>query len=308
MKTLIVADNKNFLDWSGKYPFKTKIISPNYKGTIGKGINLLSFDFNIKLFSRLYDIVFCEFFNRWASRASHASSKPVFIRLHRGEIYDPTHLKTARLDNIATIIAVSEHYKNLIDEYFNYEVPVTVIPNAIDTEKFSFNEKINDPLKICTLSMLVPRKRLFDLIVNNPELGINIGGKGIEKITLERAVRRLNLKAKLYGFVELPLFLQQHDIFIQNSSDESFGVSMIEAMSCGLIPFCYAWEGIEEILPPEHIYHDYDELKEKMMRVNDMSSKQILGIKKNMRAIVEKNYNVEDQTKRFIDLFEGGIS
>ena len=181
LSALIVADNTNFLDWVNKYPFKTKTISSNNNGAIMKGINLFTFNHKIRLLSKLYDTVFCEFFNRWASRTSHASSKPVFIRLHRGEIYDPTYLKTARLDNIASIIAVSEHYKDLIDEYFNYEVPVTVIPNAIDTEKFSFNEKINDPLKICTLSMLVPRKRLFDLIVNNPELGINIGGKRIEK-------------------------------------------------------------------------------------------------------------------------------
>ena len=292
-----------FLDWVNNYPFKTKIISSNNNGLIKRGINLLTFNHKIKLFSKFYDIIFCEFFNRWASRASHASSKPIFIRLHRAEIHDPTYIKNANLDNIASIIAVSDHYKALIDEYFNNEVPINVIRNAVDIEKFNFNEKINAPLKICTLSNLIPRKRIFDLIVNNPELEINIGGKGIEQITLERTISRLNLKAKLHGFAELPWFYHQHDIFIMNSSDESFGVSLIEAMSCGLIPLCYAWEGIEEILPSENIYYNYDELKDKISSLSNMPHEKILSIKKNMRVLVEKKYNVENQTKRFIDLF-----
>jgi len=293
----------HFLDWVNNYPFKIKIINSNNNGLIKKGINLLTFNHKIKLFSKFYDIIFCEFFNRWASRVSHASSKPIFIRLHRGEIYDPIYIKKANLDNIASIIAVSDHYKKLIDEYLNNEVPINVIPNAIDIEKFSFNEKINTPLKICTLSNLIPRKRIFDLIINNPGLEINIGGKGIEQITLKRTIRRLSLKAKLRGFVELPWFYHQHDIFIMNSSDESFGVSLIEAMSCGLIPLCYAWEGIEEILPSEYIYYNYDELIEKISTLINMSSKEILRVKKDMRFLVERKYNVENQTKRFIDLF-----
>jgi len=298
-----VADNTHFLDWVNKYPFKTKIIRSNNHGLIKRGINLFTFNHKIKLFSKFYDIIFCEFFDRWASIASHASSKPIFIRLHRYEIHEQTYTKKANLDNIASIIAVSNHYKELIEEYLNHEVPINVIPNAIDIEKFSFNEKINTPLKICTLSNLIPRKRIFDLIVNNPELEINIGGKGIEQITLERTIKRLNLKAKLHGFVEIPWFYHQHDIFIMNSNDESFGISLIEAMSCGLIPLCYAWEGIEEILPSEHIYYNYDELKEKASILSSMSPKEILRIKENMRVLVEEKYNVEDQTKRFIDLF-----
>ena len=308
LKTLIVADNMNFLVWVNKYPFQTKIISSNNNGLIKKGIYLLTFNHKIRLLSNFYDIIFCEEFDRWASITSHASSKPVFIRLHRYEIHEQTYIKKANLDNIASIIAVSDHYKELIDEYFNGEVPVHVIPNAIDTKKFTFNENINTPLRICTVSNLIPRKRIFDLIINNPELEINIGGKGIEQIILERIIRRLELNARLRGFVELPQFYHDNDIFIMNSSDESFGVSMIEAMSCGLIPFCYAWEGIEEILPKEHIYYNYDELREKLAHLNDMPHQKLMGIKKQMRAIIEERYNVEDQTKRFIDLFEGDIS
>ena len=293
------------MGWVNSYPFRTKIISTATNGLLKKGYNLFTFNHRINLYSKFYEIIFCEFFNRWASKTSHASSKPVFIRLHRYEVHDPTYVKNANLGNVASIITVSEYYRELIEEYLDDEVPVNVIPNAIDTKKFSFNEKINAPLKICTLSTLIPRKRIFDLIVNNPELEIDIGGKGIEQIILERTIRRLNLKAKLQGFVELPSFYHQHDVFIMNSSDESCGVSMIEAMGCGLIPLCYAWEGIEEILPSEQIYHSYDELREKLGRLNDMSTKKLLGVKKDMRELVERRHNVEDQTKRFIDLFEG---
>ena len=36
-----------------------------------------------------------------------------------------------------------------------------------------------------------------------------------------------------------------------------------------------------------------------------MNHRTILRMKKNIRSIVEKEYNLEDQTKRFIEIFEG---
>ena len=108
MKTLIITEHMNFLDWVDKYPFKTKIIKINNNGLMKRGINLFTFNHKIKLLSKFYDVIFCEFFHTWASRASHASSKPIFVRLHRSELYKQTDLKSANLDNIASIIAVSK--------------------------------------------------------------------------------------------------------------------------------------------------------------------------------------------------------
>jgi phosphatidylinositol glycan class A protein len=212
-------------------------------------------------------------------------------------------LLNVNIKNIKTIITVSQYYKSLVIEVLGGNIPVVVVPNGIDTNIFKFESKVNSPLKICTLGLLIPRKRVFDLIVNNPELKINIGGKGSEKITLEKIIKKFKIKAKLHGFVKLPSFYYDHDIFLMNSSDESFGVSMIEAMSCGLIPLCFSWGGIEEILPQENIYKNYAELNDKLKLLNNHSDDELLKIKHKMRKLVEEKYTLKIQVNKFIKLF-----
>ena len=104
-------------------------------------------------------------------------------------------------------------------------------------------------------------------------------------------------------FVKLPSFYYDHDIFLMNSSDESFGVSMIEAMSCGLIPLCFSWGGIEEILPQENIYKNYAELNDKLKLLNNHSDDELLKIKHKMRKLVEEKYTLKIQVNKFIKLF-----
>jgi glycosyltransferase involved in cell wall biosynthesis len=75
-----------------------------------------------------------------------------------------------------------------------YNIPVIKIDNGVDIEKFYFTSKINRPLKICTLGNLIPRKRVLDLVVNNPDLKIDIGGKGKEFRVIELAIKSLHSK------------------------------------------------------------------------------------------------------------------
>ncbi|MFB0522644.1 MAG: glycosyltransferase family 4 protein [Candidatus Bathyarchaeia archaeon] len=304
LEMLIVTTNPHFLDWVSKLPYDSKVFKINAQmSRIKKALFYATLNPRLRILSWKYDIVFCDWFNEFASTMSRVSSKRIFVRLHRYEAHNPVHLKTAKLRNIKAVITVSNFYKSIVEEILLDEVPVYVVPNGVDTERFRFSQHINTPLKICTVSNLVPRKRIFDLIVNNPSLEINIGGKGEEKLVLEDAIRRFNLKAKLSGFVKLPEFYHQHDIFIMNSSDESFGVSLVEAMSCGLIPLCFAWHGVEEILPKEYIYHSYEEMQEKLCRIRDMPKTEITRVKRKMRSIVESGFSLETQARNFTSIF-----
>ena len=302
MKLLIITHNTNFLQWVDKYDDKVKIIKYDTDWGFRK-IYKLIFYIRIRILSYFYDVIFCDFFTFLTGWTSHASSKPIYIRLHRYEIHNPNLLLNVNIKNIKTIITTSKYYKSLVIEVLGDNIPVVVIPNGIDTNIFKFDSKVNHPLKTCTLGLLIPRKRVFDLIVNNPELNINIGGKGIEKITLETIIKKFKIKAKLHGFVKLPSFYYDHDIFLMNSSDESCGVSMIEAMSCGLIPLCFSWGGIEEILPQENIYKNYAELNDKLKLLNNHSDDELLKIKHKMRKLVEEKYTLKIQVNKFIKLF-----
>lgn len=300
---LVIATNLRFLDWIKKLPFNVKIfkVSTSMSRT-RKAFFYATLKPKLKILSWKYDIVFCDWFDEMASVMSRTSKKPIYVRLHRNEAHNPIHIRTAKLENIKAIITVSNFYKNIVKEIVGDKIQVYVVPNGVDTEFFSYNPHIHTPLRICTLSYLTPRKRIFDLIVNNPDLEINIGGEGGEKRILEDAIKRFNLKARLYGFVKLPEFYHQHDIFIMNSSDESFGVALIEAMSCGLIPLCFAWHGVEEILPPEHIYYNYEELREKISQIKEMSNTEITHIKRKIRSIIQSKFSLEEQAKSFISI------
>jgi len=300
----VITTSMTGLGWVKKSPYQVKVIyvEPNmsmFRRLWSYPIILL----RLMILTMMYDVVFCNWFTLLASALSKISSKPIFVRLHRYEVHAPGHIKTANHTNIKAIITVSDFYKTLTEEIVGDDVPVCVISNSTDTEQFSFSSKIHTPLKICTLSYLVPRKRIFDLIVSNPDLEIHVGGVGKEKRILEDVIGRFNLKAKLYGFVNTPDFFYDHDIFVMNSSDEGQSEALLQAMSCGLIPLSFAWHGVEEIIPKENIYYSNSELREKILKLREMSKEQIMDIKKSMRSIVVTNFSLERQAQRFISLF-----
>jgi glycosyltransferase involved in cell wall biosynthesis len=238
--------------------------------------------------------------------ASRVSPKPIHIRLHRGEI-DTGMFKKINWNNVKSLICVSKAYRNYVKEkisILDISVPIHVIYNGVDTEVFSYKEKLNTPYRLCTLGNLDYRKRVFDLIINNPDLQIDVGGDGIERRVLEDVIERFNLKAKLFGKVELPKFYHQHDVFMSNSEDEGFCVALIEAMSCGLIPLVFDWKSAREAVPPKYIYRDYGEMRKKLERVLHLSKEKILEEKETIRRIVEDKFNVKDQASNFLNILE----
>jgi len=305
LRVLIITPNTNFLDWTKKYPDYVKIFKFNRNiNRIKKGLFWLTIKYRLKILSSKYNVIFCDWFGEHASLMSKISSKPIFIRLHRFEAHNPIHIKKARYENIKGIITVSEYYKKIVNEIINSQVPIYVIPNSIDTDKFSFNMKTNYPLKICTLGNLTHRKRIFDLIVNNPDIEINIGGIGPEIKILKDVIKRFNSKATLHGFVRLPNFYHQHDIFILNSSDEGHCVALLEAMSSGLIPLSFAWNGVEETLPEEFIYQNYSELRKKINYLNSLPKNDIMNKKREVRSIIESKYTLKHQIEKFLSIFK----
>ena len=94
LKTLIVASNTNFLDWLKEYPYKTRIISYNKEmSRLRKAFFWLFLKPRFKLLSYKYDVIFCDWFGELASIMSKVSSKSIFIRLHRSEVYGSKFLK-----------------------------------------------------------------------------------------------------------------------------------------------------------------------------------------------------------------------
>jgi glycosyltransferase involved in cell wall biosynthesis len=130
------------------------------------------------------------------------------------------------------------------------------IPLCVDTQRFSFaenptilREQLNLPVHrpvMLTVRRLVPRMGLENLILamkeivkQVPEALLLIGGKGYLENSLRTLIMRLQLEAnvKLLGFIpeeELPMYYQSADLFVLPTVElEGFGLSTLEALSCG---------------------------------------------------------------------------
>ncbi len=146
------------------------------------------------------------------------------------------------------VTAVSEDLKNDTLEHFDISVPIEVIPNFIDLERFKKQPKehfkkaicpndeklvvhtsnfrkvkrVDDVLKVfCEVRKVVPSKLL--LIGDGPER------QRMEDIAREICTEDIRFLGKLEAVEEV---LSVSDLFLMTSEKESFGLAALEAMAC----------------------------------------------------------------------------
>jgi len=153
-------------------------------------------------------------------------------------------------------------------------VPIEVIPNFVDTDKFcppSAAEKPEAMKRICgspcpEMKFLVhvsnfrPVKRLPDVVEvfarvqEKMKAHLILIGDGPERSRTESRVRELGLSSavsflgKQESFIEI---LQHSDLFLLPSENESFGLAALEALSCGVPVVASRIAGIPEVVQHE---------------------------------------------------------
>lgn len=96
--------------------------------------------------------------------------------------------------------------------------------------------------RVCVVSRLDPIKRvdlLFDLFERHPdlhELDVQmLGGHGERLEELRRRARDMRLPIRFHGYVhDVPRRMAQADFFVHLCPEEPFGLTILEAMYCGL--------------------------------------------------------------------------
>ncbi|HEY0393026.1 MAG TPA: glycosyltransferase [Candidatus Elarobacter sp.] len=129
-----------------------------------------------------------------------------------------------------------------------------IVPCGVDLEHFTpsgpCEERRGDRMRIVTLSRLVPRKGIADVIealvdVPNAELVIAGGGESADLLSdpeaqrLSTLARTLNVADRVYlrGRVEredVPPLLRSADVVVCTPWYEPFGIVPLEAMACGV--------------------------------------------------------------------------
>jgi glycosyltransferase involved in cell wall biosynthesis len=146
--------------------------------------------------------------------------------------------------NASKCIAVSKGFADYLKIKFNEDF--TYVPNVVDTNFFTplINENKNE-FKILNVANLNSNKNhelliksFHSALLDQPNLKLRIGGCGPEDLKLKELVCKLGLEnsVSLLGKLtrdQVKWEMQRCTVFALTSKYETFGVVLIEAMSCG---------------------------------------------------------------------------
>jgi len=209
-----------------------------------------------------------------AARVARQFDLPTVITIHGvwGGVFGPaarvadllTHWTTAGV----VLTAVSDAAADPIRRIVGPDVPVTLIPNGIDVERWRLPHVAGDPdeVRLVAVMRLAPRKRAMPLVrmaesasgflPPGRRLRLTIVGAGPMLAQVQRYVDKHDLAhgqfvVDLAGRLtpdEVRATLAASDAFIAPALLESFGIAALEARTVGLPVLAYAATGISSFV------------------------------------------------------------
>lgn len=164
-------------------------------------------------------------------------------------------------NNFKGAIFVSKIGKKRWQHLCKKSVIKRIIYNGVDNKSFKPG-KINEKkiMRLLFVGRLVNRKGPIYLLraikkitLNNPNVKLTILGDGPERLKSEKYVRNNNLykfiefKGEIFGKEKIGHY-QNTDIFCAPYTDEAFGITILEALSCGVPVVGFRNEAFSEIL------------------------------------------------------------
>ncbi|MGA1826210.1 MAG: N-acetyl-alpha-D-glucosaminyl L-malate synthase BshA [bacterium] len=180
---------------------------------------------------------------------------------------DPSYKNITRfsMESSHGITAVSYYLADVAKVEFEFNRPIKVIYNFVDTQKFEKKKRIvkrekycaNDEKIITHISNFRTVKRIPDVLevfrniqFKAPSILLMVGD-GPETATAKRLTREMGLSAKVHflKFVDsVQDILNITDVYLLPSEIESFGLTALEAMSCEVPVVAYRVGGLPEVI------------------------------------------------------------
>ena len=197
-------------------------------------------------------------------------SLPFITTLHGTDITlvgnDPSYHDITRfsIEQSDAVTAVSDYLKNQTLYRFAVTKDIQVIPNFVDTERFHPRSTPNiDCLKkknekvIMHISNFRPVKRIPDIIKVFEQVSAKVdsrliligGGPEMERVRSMVVEKELKDKVTFLGRQDdVSELIPCADLYLQPSEHESFGLTPLEAMSCGVPIIGTAGHGMDGFL------------------------------------------------------------
>jgi len=162
----------------------------------------------------------------------------------------------AMCHNCNTLITVSSTVRDrLVSDYGCDASSITIVPNGVDGEEFCIGSDQNQYDVVAMGSFVHPRKGFPYLLKTYQAL--SDAGKHIADIGRRTDAQRSALEkisgVTTFGTIpgdELIHVLQRSAVLISVSLYEGFGLSLIEALSCGKPTFAFGGGAVQEVLDP----------------------------------------------------------
>lgn len=174
------------------------------------------------------------------------------------------YLVTERLGS--TTIAVSDAVEARLRRWGVPSSRISIIPNAIDASAFAFDMQrriearrllglAREDFVVGAVGRLVPSKR-FDLLIKafakNRQGRLLIVGDGSQRGTLQRIAEELDVSSRVIFAGprnDVPELLSAIDVFAAPSTEETFGLGVLEALASGLPVLYTTCPAIDALAP-----------------------------------------------------------
>jgi glycosyltransferase involved in cell wall biosynthesis len=163
--------------------------------------------------------------------------------------------------NTSSMISVSNFLKTEIEGVF--QRPITIIPNFVDSDIFKIPlTKTTHRINIGFLGAVESKNKRMDVFLKSASLldktrfTLHIGGESSLIETFRKKAKEMDFEdnCNFYGEIsrnKIADFYSRLDIFVLASDYETFGIVLIEAMSCGIPVIATKCGGPQEIITQE---------------------------------------------------------
>lgn len=268
---VVLVSMKNHMNETDRISGNVRVVYLPVKGKKGYYLNAL---FLRRLFTAgHFDAVNVHYASGYGTLARIAKLPDVFLSVWGSDVYEfpyesriKKHILIKNLESASMIGSTSHMMAEQVKKLLNRETPIEVIPFGVNLDNFSPQiQKNKNETVFGIVKTLSPKYGVGDVLKSfaifyshlpkeeKKKVKLKIYGKGELSEALKMQAKKWNIEDRVMfeGYIphkEVPKVLKEIDIFLLGSRQESFGVSAVEAMACGLPIIATDADGFKEVI------------------------------------------------------------